>query len=199
MDKKILLNIIAIILGITMILVVIHLISWKNYSAFLWICYTAIPLTIIGIVTRKSWLILSQVSILLIPDLLWTIELIYVIITGNPMFGVSTYFLERTFFEKIVSLQHIYTVPLSILALSFIKIKKDYRILLLSLAEILFFFVLTINIASIEYPVNCLPTNCTTFSLDFLPYNLIWIISTFSFAIIGYFIITSLPFVKEKS
>ena len=200
-SKNVTLNIIGLIFLITYILNAIYIISWKDYSAFLWGCYIVLPLTLIGIFRRNSSLILSQLIIFAIPDLLWTIDFFSILFTGNSLLKISlvSRFFELDLFGKIVRLQHLYAIPLAIVSLSFLKIKKNYKILLISLAEIIIIALLTVLIAP-DRNINCLPTNkCTSFSpLNFLPYPLVWIIFAFSFITISYLLITALPFVKKK-
>ncbi len=198
--KNIILNIIGLIFLITYILIAIYLISWKDYSAFLWGCYIAIPLMAIGIFKKNSSLILSQLIILAIPDILWAIDFFSILFTGNSVFGITivSNFFRKSVLAKFVFSQHLYTIPLAIISLSFLKIKKNHKILLISLMEMVILALLTIFLAP-NGNVNCLPTNkCTSVPLNFLPYPFIWIGFIFLSITISYLLITSLPFVKEK-
>ena len=199
--KNIILYSILILLSLTLFLMIIHTLLMKSYFAFFWYCYIAIFLIIIGLFKKNSSLILSQVIIIAIPDLLWIFDFIYLIFTGHVLLGVAQNFIGGLF-DKIISLQHLYVVPLSLLALSTIKTKKNYKILLISLGEIILIFLLTLffvpgsNIPSSN--VNCVHESCTIFPMNFLPYYVEWFLFTFGFVIISYLIIISLPFIKKR-
>ena len=89
-------------------------------------------------------MILSQIIILAIPDLLWTFDFFYMIFSGHSLLGIVGYFPGENLLGRILSLQHLYVIPLSLIALSIIKIKKDYKILLVSLGEVSLIFLLTL-------------------------------------------------------
>lgn len=190
---------IAIILSVTLILMITRTLLTKTYISFFWYCYTALLLVIIGLFMKNSKIILSQLVILAIPDLLWMIDFISLIFTGHAFLGITQDFYKLSAFEKITSLQHFYTVPLIVYALSFLKIKKDYKILLVSLGEIILIFLLTISISN-TLSINCINEGCIGINvkISFLPYYLEWFIVMFGFAAISYLIITNLSFIKRK-
>ncbi len=197
--KEWILDFIILIFSLTFFIVIISFLQEKNYYSFFWVCYIAIPILIFGLIKRNSNIILSQVIILAIPDLLWIIDFFYLIITGHVLIGVTTFRITTPLIDQIRSLQHLYIVPLSILALSQIKLKKDYKILLIGLAEIILIFLLTLLIVpSNPLNINCIYKNCSNLPLNFLPYMLLWLILLFILITVSYFIITSLPFVKKK-
>ncbi len=199
-NERIILYSIVIILLVSLSLILLSYFLEKDYNSFLWVCYTAILLICIGIIFKKPNLILIQIIILLIPDLLWVMDVIFILITGKTIFGFgNTYFLSRPLLQQLGSLQHFFTVPLSLVALSFMKIKKNYKVLLASFIELIIFFILT-SLSSSLPGINCLPLNCTSLHiLEFIPYQIRWFAFGFSFITISYFIITSLPFVKKYS
>jgi len=157
-----------------------------------------IILIIIGLATKNSFLILSQVISLAIPDLLWTFDFFYTFFTGHNLLGIAGYFIKEDILGRILSLQHLYVAPLSIVALFILGVKKDYRILLLSFGEVILIFLLTLIFVPASSGVNCIHVNCTIISLNFLPFPLVWFIFEFGFITLSYFIVTSLPFVKKK-
>lgn len=197
--KDIIIYLIAIIFSLTFVLIVIKFLLSKNYSLLLWVCYLAFPVIIIGLIKKNPYLILSQVVILAIPDLFWVFDFIYLILTGHSPMGLVVYFPNQIFLEKIVSMQHFYTVPLSLVALSILKLKKNYKVLLVSLVEIVLVFLLTLLLVPADGNIiNCIHLNCINIKLTFLPPSAIWFMFTFSFVISSYFIITSLPFIRKK-
>lgn len=198
MDKKeLILYFIFSIFSLTLLFVIINFLQLKDYTAFLWACYICLPIIIYGILKRDSNIILSQIIIIAIPDLFWIFDFIYLLITGHVLLGVTTF--KGSPIDKIRSLQHLILVPLSILALSQIKIKKNYKILLISLAEIVLIFFISALFAPISANINCVYKNCILIPINFLPYPLIWFGLLFTFIAISYFVIISLPFVKKSS
>jgi hypothetical protein len=198
--REIVLYGIAAILSATFILIVIKLIISKDMPQILWMCYISILLIIVGILKKNSSLILSQVIILAIPALFWVFDFIYLLFTENSLIGIAGYFPNQTILEKIVSFQHFYTFILALIALYLIKVKKNYKILLLSLAEVVVIFFLTLLFAAgNEHDINCINLTCVKIvNLNFLPYHLMWFILLFSFIVLSYFIITTLLFVKNR-
>lgn len=202
-------NIILYSISILFILIIfliayLHL-KQKLYFSLFWVCYTCMTLISLGIILKKSDLIFSQVIILFIPDLVWVVDFFILLISGNSPLGFAKYFFtgDRGLLANILSLQHFFTVPLGIFALSLMKIKKNYKPLLIAFGEIIIFFLLGFVIPA-GYGVNCLPTPtvCTSIVFsDFIPYPLVWLILEFSFITVSYLIIVSLPFlrkIKEK-
>ena len=199
--KNMVLYFIASIFIITLSLIIFLHIQQKLYFSLLWVCYISLALISIGIITKNSNLILSQIVILLIPDLLWIIDFIILLITGNAPLGIAKYFFtgERALLSNIVSLQHIFTIPLAIFSLYLIKIKKGHKFILIASVEMLILFILGFLIP-IEYAVNCLPASivCTSIIFPkFIPYPITWLLLVFSFIIISYFIMTTFPSVRK--
>jgi hypothetical protein len=192
-DENIIIFSIAVVFSITFCLSLINFIYTNNYSAIFWVCYVTLPIMVIGLLKRNSNIILSQLIIFAIPDLLWIFDFIYWTFSGHSLIGLANFFPKGGFIEKLSSVQHLYTVPLSLMALSILKLKKNYKILLISFGELVLIFFFTLFFIPLHY-VNCIDLSCTNISLTFLPYYIIWFMFAFSFATISYFIINSLPF-----
>jgi hypothetical protein len=201
-NKKIILYVIASVFILIVLFIIISLLLEKEYVSLLWMCYTAMALIAVGIIMKKPDLILSQIIILFIPDLLWIIDSFFILITGNYLLGITRYLFigDRTLLQQVLSTQHLVTVPLALFALSLMKIKKSYKPLIIGLAEIMFFFGIMFITSFGGGGVNCLPDpTCVSITFPtFIPYYIIWIVLQFSFVIISYFAVTSLPFIKLK-
>ncbi len=178
------------------IYILILFLSTSYYVGLLWICYLGIPLISMGIFLKNSNLVLSQAFLLLIPDLLWSIDFIYRLITGTTLLGIDNFFFTTNYLSrKILSLQHLLTPVLSLSALLLLKPKKFRKALIISFFEI--FLVLLISLLfPFKEEINCLPTytSCMFSDPSFLvPYPLFWLIleSIFifsAFCIIKYFL-----------
>ncbi len=199
--KSIILHSVSAILFLFVLLAIIEQVRLRQYMNLLWLCYFNMALISIGIIAKKPNLILSQILILMIPDLLWIFDFFGILVTGTPVLGTARYFFagNRDLLSQILSVQHLFTIPLSLLVLSLVKIKKSYKALFISFIEITLFFVLSYFIPG-NYGVNCLPTSeiCTSLQMPkFIPYPLFWFAVEFSFIIVSYFIVAFLLFIKR--
>jgi hypothetical protein len=185
------------ILILTAILVINNVLGTKQDYVFLYACYVTLPLIIFGLFKKNSNIILSQIIIIAIPDLFWVFDFFYYIFSGHSPLGLVGYFPGEPLSWKIASLQHLYFVPLSLFALAKIKFKRNYKVLLFSLFEIILIFLATLLLVP-NTPVNCIDLKCIIVPLEFLPPYVVWFLFTFGFTAISYFIISSLPFIRKK-
>ena len=205
--KKIFLYSITLLISINLFLLVINYGMKGAYIQVLWACYIGMALISIGIARRKYNLVLSQILILAIPDSLWIIDLIFRLITGKFLTGFATnMFLGMKPLEEILFMQHLYTVPLAILALYLMKPpKKKTPALIIAFAEIIILFVLglTLNVFIPQNSsLNCLPTGTScSLGLSFtgLPYYLFWFAMVISMVVLSYLVFTNLKFLKKKT
>ena len=198
--RKIILYSIVSILILTELATIIEIFQIRAYSLLFWACYFLPIIIIIGLLKKNSSIVLSQIIIFFIPILLWFVDFVHNIITGNSLLGLLIYLPNstQTILQKIVSTQHIYTIPLSILALFFIKVKKrDYKVLLISLSEIVILFFLS-HLSSEDLNVNCVYHNCSTFPLLNIPWAISWFLIMSAFIFISYFIINLLLSTKKN-
>ena len=167
-------------------------------SGIFWFSYTAFFLIGLGILFRKSYLIASQLAIVFIPYLIWSIDFFYVLITGIRLFGITDYiFWPGPVVPKLITLQHLFTIPFALLAIHSIKLKRG-TFWILSLAEIAFFFVVVKFLTFPGKNVNCVFQNCLPFSFDFLPYSAAWFLMFGTMIIISAIIINLAFFREEK-
>ncbi len=198
--KEWILYFITIILSLTLFFVIILFLQEKQYYSLLWISYITLALIIIGIIKRNANLILSQLIIILIPDTIWTIYFIISIIDRSRLAVPTIFFNVANFLQGILSLLHIYVIIFAFIALAIIKVKNDYKILLISFSEIIIVFLLMILIPG-NNGINCMPTpvNCAAITLpNFIPYPLFLIFSASLFILISYFVIISIPVFMKK-
>lgn len=139
----------------------------------LWLCYASLIILGISIIKRNGRLLLSQLNILIIPLIVWTIDFLYQLITQRPFIGITTYmFTQGINLGKILSLQHVITIPLALFALSKIRnIKKGaWKI---SIIQITIFYALSYFLTNTENNINCVFRLCgQTTSMTIYP--IIW-------------------------
>jgi hypothetical protein len=168
-------------------------------APILWFCYSAMILISIGIFRRDSFLILAQLNILGLPLLFWNFDFFYHLIFGRSYLGIVDYFFTPgNLFGKIISLQHLITIPLVILAIYFLGLKRkdSWK---LSFYEITFFFLLSRIFTGVSENVNCVYENCANFTFG-LPHILEWFLANVvMILIVNYLVVFVLYKKKEKS
>lgn len=201
--KRLILNGIIIILLISLVILIINIFVFKLYSSIFWLCYTGILLIMIGIWKNKSYIVLSQIIILAIPDVLWIIDFLAILITGNSVMNLSNYFFQpRPLLAKLVSLQHLYVIPLALFALYIIKIDKAKLALRFAAVQLVVFLFLSRTFTPIEDNINC--TYFTCFDLQplnylegILPYSFGWYGIMFLSALVVYLILVNIKWFKK--
>src|SRR3989344_4856725 len=127
MNKQITINsigIIFLIFGIAAIINTILNID-TGIAPVLWMSYICLIIIGIGVLKKDSSLIASQTAIIGIPYIIWNIDFFYQLMTNSGLLGITDYlFKSSPIIDKIISLQHIFNLPLSLIALHLIKLKR---------------------------------------------------------------------------
>lgn len=152
----------------------------KNPDQILWLCYISLTIIGIGVIIKNKNLILSQITILTIPLIIWNMDFFYHLITKNSLWGITDYFFEsyHNKLEKFISLQHIYVIPITLTVVYLIKNRKYTlnKILKISFIQMALIFIIGRFFTNPESNMNCVFRNCLPLSFNF-PYPLLWIIS----------------------
>ena len=109
--------IIGVILLIHWIALVIHRITTGIFPNIFFISHLALLLAAIGFFYRNNLLLSGSLIAVLIGHALWVIDLLKYIITGTSYWQYSAYFFELTWYAKLLTLHHVYLIPLLIFAL----------------------------------------------------------------------------------
>ncbi len=212
-DRETYLYVVGFVFALIYLYVFSLFIFLDNYAIGLtWMCYLGILLITIGIFLKNSDIILSQVYLLLIPDLLWFIDFFYRLIFGYSLLGFDNFFFRTPYLErKILSLQHLVTPYLAIFSIYLLKPKKKLKPLLFSFIELIILFILGIFVFPVSEGINCLPDYNSCFfnrPLSFLNYQsagiyqLVWILIESFFLLTAFFLLRKLKFLwfneKEK-
>jgi hypothetical protein len=195
---EIILNIIGIIPLVIGILAVLNSLYTQNPTQILWMCYISLIIIGIGILARNSFLIMSQLYIITIPLIMWNIDFFYHLFFHSSLWGIANYFfVEKTLnLGKIISLQHIFTIPLSIYAVSKIKLKRTDA-WKWSFAQIFVVYAIISIFFPPEANINCVFAPCGDFNFAGINYRIVWFAAVF-----GMTSITTLTlnyFLKRKS
>lgn len=171
--------------------------AW-GLAGILWFSYASLFIIGIGILTKNSYLIGSQINIILIPYIIWNIDFFYVLITSESLWGITNYFFNpRPLVAQIITLQHVFIIPISFASLYLIKLKRnDFWKLSLIWISITFLLIKIIN--PVEN-INCVFENCLPFQITFIPYPLAWFLIYITMIFLtNFLLVKSKLFIKEK-
>ena len=170
----------------------------QDYDLFWWFCYSALIIVGISIFVKNSSLIISQLNILIIPSLIWAIDFFSALLLGIPPFGRTAYFFEETrWFVRLVSLQHLFTIPLVLYSLYLIKIKKLFIPVIISLFHITLFYFISISLTNPEKNINCVFRSCIPYFNFGQFYPIAWFIAYIFIILVTYFSVTRLKFLRK--
>ncbi|MBS3094550.1 hypothetical protein J4474_02695 [Candidatus Pacearchaeota archaeon] len=141
----------------------------------LWFCYFGLCLIGIGALTKNSSLVKSQLNILTIPLIIWTVDFFSYFFLGHTLFNITSYFFEPfSLISKTIALQHLFTIPLGILLLK--KINKKAKLSwMISLIQIIILFLLSRIFTNYEQNLNWAYHTSLDLSIPFYP--LFWFAS----------------------
>lgn len=156
-------------------------------SELFWMCYVSSFLIGLGILLRKSNIVLAQIYILAIAVLIWNIDFFYQLITSSSLWGITDYFFTRDFnLGKFFSLQHIYSIPLAIYSIHLLgtKFKNSIKI---SLAQIVIIYFATLVITNSSVNANCIYYPCFNLGFEIPFYPVFWFLGYLIMIFIAYF------------
>jgi hypothetical protein len=195
--KRVILKLISFIFLIFGIAAIINTIYRADLAPILWLCYIGMILLGIGVFKNDSILIVSQLNILAIPLIFWNIDFFYGLLNNSvTLFGiVDYYFIPGPLTGKIISSQHLFTIPLSLLALYLIKI-KNIDIWKISFFQLIIVFIVTRLITSPVSNVNCVFHPCANFIPESY-YLITWFVLGFFLVYLTNYIIIRLRFLRR--
>lgn len=159
----------------------------------LWFCYIAVFFIGVGILLKKSELIITQINIMFIPILFWNIDFFYHLITNRSLWGITDYFFATGFIASLgnfITLQHLYILPISLFFIYFFGVyRKD--LWKWSLFEVFLIFLAGLILTTYNKNVNCIYKSCISFiSLNIPYYQILWFSCFFIMIFLTNFLIT---------
>ena len=193
-------KIIKYLIGIFLIIFGIYAMDYSIYIGhtewIFWLCYIAMVLIGFGALTNNSFLIVSQLNLVAIPLIFWIIDFILYYFFKYTFWGISHYFFNGlTLAARIISLEHLFLVPLALIVLYLIKIKNN-KAWILSITQLVIFFFLTKYLTPDSDNINCVFTSCVPFISDSF-YIIKWFILGIICILTTNYILISLPFLKK--
>ncbi len=145
-------------------------------APILWFSYIGLIVLAIGCFRRDGSLIASQLCILAIPYIVWNIDFFTYLFSGSSVWKTADYiFTSGALFGRIISLQHIFNIPLSLFALYLTGLaRKDFW--KISISEVVILFFASRLFTDPMQNVNCVYHNCATFDLG-IWYPLQWFLA----------------------
>ncbi len=192
-----LLNVLGIILILWGLAAVIYQINIQEAYFVLWFCYLGLIMTGIGIILRNDFIIAAQVAIFGIPLIIWSADFFSFLFTENFIWGITEYFFEdQTKTGNLISIQHIFTLPVALFSLWMIKLKrKDFWVL--SLFEVVVLYIVSRIFSTPEHNINCVFSSC--FPADTpLPYAFDWFFFAFLMIFISSAVMVNLKFLRGR-
>lgn len=199
MIKKLFLNFFGIFYILIGIMAFYNSIINIGYSSVLWISYSVMLLIGLGILLRNPYLIGSQINIVLIPYLVWSIDFIHNLFLRKSLWGLTDYvFSSRYVISQTISLQHLFIVPIALISLYFIKSKKTDS-WIFSMLQVAIFFFITRKFSEPSSNINCVFKDCLG-AINSNYYVLIWFTAYFiMILLVNYFIKKSNIFYQKNN
>ena len=139
-----------------------------------WMCYFGLFLVGIGMLLENGFLILTQLNILFIVDIFWNIDFWFHAVTGRTLLGIINYYvLERNILFKAISIQHVFFVPFSLVALYYLKLAR-FDAWKVSLMQVAVVFPITYLFTPMKENVNCVFRECVNIGMG-VPYFFKWL------------------------
>ena len=153
-----------------------------------WFCYLALVLIGIGFLMKRSEIVAAQINILLIPAIFWIVDFFFVLFGGN-LFGLTNYFFEIPMASRIISSQHLFTIPLAIFGVYLLKLKiNDFW--KISFIEVILIFVVTRIFTDSSVNINEVFYSPFGFQISFIPYFVQWFVVVFAMIfVVNYFLV----------
>jgi len=172
----------------------VNYISAGNPEQLIWLCYFGLFFIGAGLLSRVPFFVLAQLNIMIVPLLLWTIDFFSIFLTGSPLIGIASYFfVEGPLLAKIITLQHLFTIPLGLWALYLLGIDKQGKeAWKLSFIEVSGAYLLALIFTNPEKNINCVFENCLNFVIPGPIYPVVWFVVAFSVILILNFVLIKL-------
>lgn len=149
-------------------------VSWylffSRWQYAVWFCNHAMIITGIAVLCRNRFWVTAMLNWSLIPVSIWAIDFISGVIFNYFPFGITQYMFEGPL--QIISLQHLFTVPLMLYTMHLLG-KPAKWAWLGTTAHGIILWIISYFIITPDYNVNCVHTACTL--LKGLPYyTILW-------------------------
>lgn len=178
--------------------IIIFAIKDLDYSTLFWFCNHAPLFFSIGFFLKKYQLIKGIITVGILAQIIWIIDLLYYITTSNFLFNVTNYVADLQGFSLIITIMvHVFSTLLALIFTFEEKIKKQ-SLTYTSVYGVLLYFS-TLMFSSPEDNINCVFELCSFQSLELTHYTFIFPILAILVLIIPGYLIQKYLFKLIKS
>lgn len=175
-------------------------IYFGRYEQILWACWIGLILSGIGMLRKDISLMGSQLNILAVPWLVWSLDFIYVLVTGDTWLGITNYvFDDIPLIDTIITMAHLFVLPLSLYAYYTVPLasKNAWK---LSLVHLALLFILTVSLTNYtpDNKINCIYNSCIPLP-SLAPQPAQWIVLATALTLTTHFILTYTHRLIEKN
>lgn len=143
----------------------------------LWLCNHQSFVYALAIWKRNPRWITAELTLGIIPQLLWGIDYLWRLLTGNFIWGITQYMFIENYATSTyyISLQHLILAPVALYALHRIG-KPSMRDWKLAVVHVVLMITLTFALTGASYNINCAYRNaCIPFLPETIPlWPVIW-------------------------
>lgn len=189
-------TILLIIIGIIFLIYGLFAMGYGIYRGkpdwIFWACYIVMVIIGIGCFMKSGYLIASQLSIVATYLLVWDVDFFYQLIFSKPLWGITNYFFKELLLTaRLISLEHLFLVPLALWAiyLAGLKRKDHWKLSILGAMTLI---VATLLLTNPIYNVNCAFQSCIPLFSNIPYYSFIWMMVLIITIMINAFIINKL-------
>ena len=196
MKKEKIPNIAGVIFLVFGMIAVLNAVKLGDVPGILWFCYIGLIILGIGFLKKSYFLVESQLNILIIPLTVWAFDFIYFIIFGKSLLNIVGYFFEPgPILGKVITLQHLFTIPLALYSLYFIrpKIKNSW---IFSIVQVSILFVITRILTTPERNINWVYHTSLNLTVPYYP--LFWFVIIFVMIFLTNFLLRKFQSLNPK-
>lgn len=151
----------------------------------------------LGFLTRSGDVIASQLNILAASLIIWSIDFVYLFTTHRSLWGITDYFFgQASSISSFVTLQHLYTLPITLIGLSYLGLKrKDFwRV---SILQVTILFAVILLFTDPVNNINCVFESCFAGIAFDHYYFVVWFVAVFAMIFVTDRVLVSLFYKKS--
>ncbi|MEM4247172.1 MAG: hypothetical protein QXR48_00395 [Candidatus Woesearchaeota archaeon] len=183
-----------IFIALGLVSVITHVV-FGNWRYAVWFCNHAMIISGLAIMYKNRFWLTAMLNWSLIPVSMWTIDFVSKVLFGIFPFGITQYMFEGPI--QIISLQHLFTVPLMLYAMHLLGRPTKWA-WLGTTAHGIILWIISYFFITPDYNVNCAHQACTL--LKGLPYYVaLWpFIAILMFFVTNKFLVWAFSVPKAK-
>jgi hypothetical protein len=151
---------------------------FSKWQYAFWFCNHAMIITGIAILKKNNYLLTAMLNWSLLPVSAWIIDFLSRLLFGIHPLGITEYMFFGNWWARLLSLQHLITVPLMLYALWLVG-RPDKKAWAGTTIHGIILWMISYFLITPDYNVNCVHQACTTILQTLPAYQLLWPIIAF--------------------